>query len=178
MKKIVISIFFLFLVSCSFAQSEHINCIIFVDGKLPKPGTIKGFIEYNNEFNQKDTAIFYYYIPTIEFKATDFEKLQAIPHTIDINNTDTTGITIHIKFQEYKKNYGYIWYHYSSRFPLTGLLNNAYIIFSITNFDKKKGTYYFDYNTSTFQKCWQEGYNKRCKIFHDSSPYKPKKNKR
>jgi hypothetical protein len=167
MKKVFTSMFFLFWAFFSFAQSEKINCIIFVDGKLPMPGTIKSFVEYNNEFNQKDTVYAYYYIPTIEFKSTDFEELKSLPCTTDI--------TIHILFQEYQKKYGYTWLHYSTPFDLTGLLNNTYIILSITNFDKKKGTYYFDYFTSTFQKGWSEGYNKKNKIFHDSNPYKPVK---
>jgi hypothetical protein len=169
---IFIFIFFLFGVFFSFAQSEIRNCIILIDGKLPyNDGRTSGFVEYNSEFNQKDTVAFFCYLPTIRFESTDFEKLRSIP--------DTTIITIHVKFQEYQKCTRKR-YHYTSSFPLRGLLNDRCIVFSITNFNKKKGTYYFDYEAfgdggCLLRKPWQKGYNKKIEIFHDTRPCKPKK---
>ena len=174
MKKFFTSMFFLFGAFCAYAQFqlENTTCIILIDGKLPRH--ISGFVEYNNEFNQKDTAIFYYFVGTIRFKTTDLEKFRSLP--------DTTSIIIHINFLEYRKNCSNIRHHYYRSFPLTGLLNDYYIVISITNFNIKKGTYYFDYEVSDgayfFKTPRQEGYSKRCKIFHNTMPCLPKKSRR
>jgi hypothetical protein len=176
MKKFFTFLFFLFLTFYSFAQFqlENINCIILIDGKLPSH--LSGFVEYNNEFNQKDTAIFYYNIGLIRFKSTDFEKLRLLSDTA-IVYTDTTSVIIHLSFSEWQKKYGRKTYHYSSSVPWIMLFydRNSSIILSITNFDKKKGTYYFDWMVSNMAKRWQVGYNKKRQIIHDSNPYRPVK---
>jgi hypothetical protein len=168
MRKIFLSIFFLFWAFLSFAQSENIPCIIFVDGKLPNG--VQGFLEYNDGFNQKDTIIFYCRVGIMDFKSTDFEKLKSLH--------DTTTIMVHINFVEFnQKKRTRTEYHYYTTFPLFGFFYKSCIVFSITNFNKKKGTYYFDYAVSNMVKPWHEGYDKRIKIFHDKLPYKPKKRK-
>jgi len=178
MKKVFISLFFLFGAFFSFAQFQlvNINCIVLIDSKLPKH--LSGFVEYNNKFNQKDTAIFYYDVGMISFKTDDFEKLQLIFSKMNII-TDTNNIIIHLNFSEWQKKYGRKTYHYYSSVPLSGLLQNDCIVLSITNFDKKKGSYYFDYvsfyDSSILQKPPQVGYNKKVQIFHDSNPYRPVK---
>jgi hypothetical protein len=173
MKKIFIFIFFLFFSFSSFAQFENINCIIFVDGKLTR--YISGFVEYNNEFNQKDTANFYCDIGMIRFKTTDFEKLRSLPDTATLPNT--TNIVIHLNYKEWqKKNCIGKVYHYSTSIPWIVLFydKNSPIIFSITNFNKKKGIFYFDWMVSNFQKGWSEGYNKKHQIFYEW-PCRPRK---
>ena len=168
MKKIITSMFFIFVAFCSFAQFElkEINCIILIDGKLPSNnGRLSGFIEYNNEFNLKDTVVFYYYVGRIGVKTTDIVKLLSLP--------DTTTITIHIHFVEYIKKCTRRKYHYCSPFPLKGLFSDTYVVFSITNFNKKKCTYYFDYDAYPYTKHQQKGYKKKYKIFQDSRFCKP-----
>ena len=178
MKKFFLSLVFLFWVFYSFAQYENINCIIFVDGKLTRH--LSGFVEYNNKFNQKDTAVFYCDIGRIRFETTDFKKLQSLSDTAIIF-TDTTSIIIHLNFTElHQKKCTRKVYYYSASIPWIMLFydKNSPIIFSITNFDKRKGTYYFDWMVSNMAKRWQEGYNKRCRIFHNTMPCLPKKSRR
>jgi hypothetical protein len=159
--------FCLFGVFYSFAQFEYINCIILIDGKFTR--YISGFVEYTNELNQKDTVDFNCDIGIIQFKTTDFEKLQSLPAT--------SGIIIHLNFSEWqKKNCIRKVRHYSSSVPSILLFydRNSSIILSITNFNKKKGTYYFDWMVSNMAKRWEVGSNKKHQIFHEW-PCKPKK---
>lgn len=138
---LVILSLFLFSINLSaHSQTEHINCIIFVDGKLPYGCHIsEGYFSYTDSIGGLQRIDFNYIIGEIHLKQENFIILQSlnVEDEISINFTH---------YEERAENSIY-----------TGILkvewlSYRYLIIRITTLNKKKGEYYFGYSTPGISK--------------------------
>ena len=165
MKKIYFIILIISFYSSPFAQKEYINCIVMIDGKLTSTD-LQGYIEYVDTMQQMQTIKIDCHTPgVLGFSTEDMLTIQNLP--------EMQAITIHFDFTEfiYKKRFKKNVYHYSYSFKIWDLLKRCYIVFSITNLNKKKRIYYFDYAIDNMQKgCrkeWRKGFKKKHQIFYN-----------
>lgn len=125
------------------AQTEKINCILFVDCRMPLDPTY-GNIEYTDSLNKKQIIKFYYWTGVMHVTHEEFTKLY------DLKDSDT--IIISFVYTEYnKKNCKREDHQYSIDFRKGVLMYNDYLVFLINNIDKKKGIYRFTYRTGTLR---------------------------
>lgn len=162
MKKTLSCIFLLFFYVSLFAQKENINCIIMIDGKLAS-NDLQGYIEYNdNTHNIRKIELNCHTPGIIGINIEDMTTLRNLPAA--------TEVEIHFDFTEFQKGVKQT-YHYSHPFIISDLLNRGFIVFSITNLDKKKKIYYFDYAIDNMRKAWRKewkkGYRKKHQIFYN-----------
>ncbi len=145
-----------------FAQ-ENINCIVMIDGKL-LTNDLKCYIEYvDNIQNSKKIGIDCHTPGILVINDEDISLLRNLPIS--------TKIEIHFEFTEFRKGIKHATYHYNHFFTIGDLINHNYIVFSITNINKRKKTYYFDYAIDnmrrTWKKEWKKEYKKKHRIFYN-----------
>lgn len=109
-------------------QSEPVNCIIFIDGKLPERSTIIGSFAIYDSLDQKKVIPFSYQIGDLTINTAERKELFSSP----INQTIEVEIK-HIDNQGKKTTY--------TTNIQVGWLKWSFIIFRITSL--KKGAYYF-----------------------------------
>jgi len=109
-------------------QTNGVNCVIFINGKLPYISVSTGYFSYQDSTNQKQTVPFDYTIGELNIEPVHASQLFSLPfdHLIEVT-------VIHNDFQGNRKPY--------TATIMAGWLKNNYIIFRITTF--KKGKYYF-----------------------------------
>lgn len=142
MKKIIYMFcFYVCFMSDCLAQRNCINCITFIDGKLPYY-TFKGYLNYADSTGNNDTIVFFCSIGKLTFEQKDIDKLYSLQ--------GNTPIIISLFYTEYlygipKKEFVYI----TDFFNIRLLICANYIIFNINNLNKKKNKYYFEVITSS-----------------------------
>lgn len=140
MKLLIISLLLSCFSSFAFSQNEHINCTIFVDGKLPGGSWIYDeYFSYSDSTNSVVKIEFNYVTGEIQLSVDNANLI----HTLRPENE----ITIHFTYKKYK---GEI-YTYSGNLRVAWL-SNQYLVIRITNLNKKKGEYYFAYSTPGISK--------------------------
>ncbi len=133
MKTSLISILIMVCTNSLFTQNERINCIIFIDGKLPT-GILEAYFSYKDNSGNTRILDFNYMIGEIQL-TTENKKI------LDLLGSETE---IKMNFS-YKKYCGQIC-DYSGTIKVA-FLNYDYLVIRITNLNKKTCDYYFGYST-------------------------------
>jgi len=116
-------------IEMTFSQ-VRINCTIFVDGKIPRRGTImNGRFEISSE-----NIPFTYIVGEIHLDSFNVEKLK----TLD----DESIIDMRFTYLDNK----YVKHQYSGEI-LKRWIFYEYLIINITNLSKRKNKFYFSYDT-------------------------------
>jgi len=126
--------------ACLAQKNRVINCITFIDGKLPYH-FFKGHLNYTDSIGNSDTIVFFCSIGELTFEQKDIDKL----HSLQWN----TPLIISLFYTEYiytspKREFVYT----TDFFNVRLLLVPDYIIFNIHNLNKKKNKYRFEVITS------------------------------
>jgi len=148
MKKNILLCLFVILLLPVYSQCYlccgRINCVIFVDGKIPNY-SMGGNIEYRDSTNGVHVVNFSYNIGEIIFSEEDIKILQSLP--------TNTPIKINLKYTEFKRGAPKRKYNYFIKdFGLPMLLESGFVIFNITNLNKRKKTYNFGFYTDTLSR--------------------------
>lgn len=138
MKALIISILVLASTPLLFSQNARINCIIFIDGKLPT-GIYNGFFNYNDVSGSVKKIDFDYMIGEI---LVSHENKKVIDSLQPI-----TEISMNFSYRMYNGQT----FSYSGILKVSFLTYN-YLVIRITNLNKKKGEYYFGYSTPEVSK--------------------------
>jgi hypothetical protein len=126
---------FLILSTISFAQSEKINCIIFIDGKLPQDNQIFDCYISFKDTNSIETIIeFDYIIGDLIISEKDLNSISVLNPLDDI--------TIHFSY----KNFDGRAFSYLGKIKSV-LFKYSYFLLRITNLNKRKQNYYFGYSS-------------------------------
>jgi hypothetical protein len=132
--KTTLFVIFQILTYYLFSQEVKINCIIFIDGKLPE-SSIGDLYFGIKQSNGEETKIgFGYHIGDILLNDEDNEQLNKLK--------STDSITMNISYISTKG----ISYNYSAPL-LVDWLRMRYLIVRITNLDLETGKYYFAFST-------------------------------
>jgi len=134
MKKPFLIIYLIFISLMAYSQSEHINCTIFIDGKLPDLDVLRGDFSFKDSTQKERIIPFEYVIGEIHLSSDDWKYLHSLAPQDDL----CTNLT-------YKSKNG-------QKLHYTGLLKIAwldyrYIIIRITNLNKKRDEFYFGVST-------------------------------
>ncbi|ALO15818.1 hypothetical protein L21SP5_02185 [Salinivirga cyanobacteriivorans] len=129
MKRLFISFFFLVNFVILFAQKDHINCVIFVDGKLPGLESLNVSVKWSDSI-QVDLD---YVIGEFQLSKEDKNLIESLDPNKELMMT--------VKYFEKSKTY-----MYTSKID-AGWLTYRYLIARITNLNKKKEKYYFGFST-------------------------------
>jgi hypothetical protein len=115
------------------SQNERINCIVFIDGKLPS-GVFDEYFIYTDSVGNLKKIDFEYAIGEIILSPDNKKTLDLLsPHA---------DITINLSYKKYS---GQVC-TYSGAIKVAFLYYD-YLVIRITNLDKKTGEYYFGYST-------------------------------
>ena len=133
MRTFIISILIMAFTPSLFSQNERINCIVFIDGKLPT-GIYDEYFSYIDSSGSKRKLEFDYMIGEIKLSSENKK-------TLDLLKSDAE-ITMNLSYQKYNGQT----YNYSGAIKVA-FLNYDYLVIRITNLDKKTGEYYFGYST-------------------------------
>jgi hypothetical protein len=133
MKTSFISLLIMVFTNSLFSQNERINCIIFVDGKLPT-GIFDTHFSYIDNSGTTIIIDFDFMIGEIQL-TSDNKKI------LDLLRPETE-----IKMAFSYKNYKGQICDYSGTIK-AAFLNYDYLVIRITNLDKKTCDYYFGYST-------------------------------
>ena len=133
MRTFIISILIMAFTPSLFSQNERINCIVFIDGKLPT-GIYDEYFSYIDSSGSKRKLEFDYMIGEIKLSSENKK-------TLDLLGSDAE-ITMNLSYQKYNGQT----YNYSGAIKVA-FLNYDYLVIRITNLDKKTGEYYFGYST-------------------------------
>jgi hypothetical protein len=153
MKKVLIFIVFVVCCLASYSQSERINWIIFIDGKLSETTVLSGkIICFENTLNEK-IIDFEYAIGGIIVSTDDLNYIKE-------NYDSIKKITVKLYYQEFTKKTSNLYIYPFDVSPT--LLSSSYVVLRIFNFDKKKGTFHFGYTTDEYSTFW---YHKEPHIF-------------
>lgn len=126
---IIISLYFTNI----YSQDKEINWIFFVDGKIPNETMLSGEIHFQQDSLTKAVIPFNYTIGKITITNNDFQLL---------NNKSISNIALTICYSEYLNN-SYNKYIYNI-IVSKNYLNEPYIVFNITNTNKKKRLFYLE----------------------------------
>ncbi len=133
MKALIISILIMASTLLLFSQNERINCIIFIDGKLPT-GIYDGFFTYIDNSGNEKKIDFDYMIGEIQLSPKNKKALDSLQPNTEIS-----------------MNFSYKMYHgqtyFYSGIIKVSFLDYSYLVIRITNLNKKTGEYYFGYST-------------------------------
>lgn len=110
------------------AQDKHINCLTFIDGKLPDRSVITGYFEVEDSIKNIRKFEFDYHIGEIRLTKKNDDDLKQLP----FNQKILVSFLYRKEDNSLKKFETYI---------LAGWLKSEYTIFRITTL--KKGKYYF-----------------------------------
>jgi len=133
MKTFIISILIAALAPSLFSQNERINCILFIDGKLPT-GIYNTYFSYFDSSGNVRKVDFDYMIGEIQL-SSDIKK------TLDLLGPGAE-ITMNLSYKKYDGQS----YIYSGCLKVA-FLSYSYLVIRITNLNKKTGEYYFGYST-------------------------------
>ncbi|MDP3463282.1 MAG: hypothetical protein Q8S18_10865 [Bacteroidales bacterium] len=140
MKFLYFSILYFSFYSISFSQDAHINCTIFVDGKLPEGSAIyDSYFTYFDNMSNEIRIDFNYVIGEIQLNEKNSNSL----HVLDPNDS----ICMNFSYRKYNGRT----YTYSGKLKIIWL-SYRYLIIRITNLNRKKGIYYFGYSTPDVSK--------------------------
>ena len=129
MKKLFIGVILFFNILYTNAQDNHINCIIFIDGKLHRLSEIDVSLEF------ADSLVIDLPYVIGELKIDERAKLF-------IDSLDATDeLLMKIEFRDNGHTRIY------TNSLKVGWLRYRYLIARITNLNKKKGKYYFAFST-------------------------------
>lgn len=117
----------------SFSQEEKINCIIFIDGKLPT-GISNEYFSFTDNIGNERKIDFQYTIGDILLTDTNAKKLWSLDKEDEIQ--------MNLSY----KNYDGETFSYSGKIKVAWL-KYSYLVIRITNLNKKKGEYYFGFST-------------------------------
>jgi hypothetical protein len=140
MRLLVISLLLFVFNSFIFSQVNHVNCIIFIDGKLPEGSWMYNeYFLYIDSVGNEKKIDFDYVIGEIQLT----QENSNILHSLNPKDDLTINFT-------YKKYDG-------QTFIYSGVLKVAwlsyrYLVIRITNLNKKTGEYYFGYSTPGISK--------------------------
>lgn len=133
MKTFVIGIILLVFNVSLLAQNVSINCIVFVDGKLPT-GISNTFFSISDSIGDETEIGFKYLVGEIQIDSSEMVKLNKLdPEAV---------ITMYLTY----KNYNGQSFNYKGDLR-TRFLEYDYLVIRITNLNKKTGEYYFGYST-------------------------------
>jgi hypothetical protein len=137
MKRIFFILFLIFYGTKIFCQVENVSCIIIIDGQLPI-NTISGWITVHDSIFSNEKIPFVYSPGTIMIEDSKMNDIRNLP--------DTDHIIINIAHIEFYKHQQRKINYYKAELEVNIFcdINNQFV-FNITNFNKKKGIYYFDY---------------------------------
>lgn len=133
MRILCIGLFTLLCCSCVFGQKEKLNCIIFIDGKLPT-GIYDEYFSYLDEDKNESRIDFEYSIGDIILSKNDINTLYSLQ--------SDDFIIMNLSYRSYDNES----YSYSGKIRAEWL-SYDYLVIRITNLNKKKGKYYFAYST-------------------------------
>ena len=154
MKKYILILLLKLCILTVYSQYESINCVILIDGQLPI-NTLSGQVIY------EDKAVDFISIPgQILIESKEMKDIEVL--------CDTITVTVNINHTEFYKHQQRKQFNYTTKLPISLLRQqNEYIVFNITNINKKKSIYYFDYISSSGVKKWQwrKEYGKRKKAY-------------
>lgn len=117
----------------SFSQDEKVNCIVFIDGKLPT-GIFDEYFLFIDSIGNEKRIDFQYSIGDILLTDENAKKLWAL------NKEDEVQMNLSYKNYEGKA------FSYSGMIKVAWL-QYSYLVIRITNLNKRKGEYYFGYST-------------------------------
>ena len=137
MKYLILLVAFVYFSLTLFSQKESINWIVFIDEKIPDQTMLNGEIICFEGTIKEKIINFEYIIGDIKVEKTDINYIKE-----NIENTET--LTIKLYYKENVKE-TQILYIYSFKIPLRLLFKYSYVVLEITNINKKKGIFYFDY---------------------------------
>lgn len=130
---------FIGVIKISYSQPMmHINCIMFINGKIPNTGSITGGFYVVDRLSDSIFIPFQYNVGEIWLREDDMNILKGIPDSQFI-----TVIIREIRFERRKQ----IIKSFTTDIQ-AGWLRLGYIIFRIT--ETKRGKYYFGITTSNF----------------------------
>lgn len=116
-----------------FSQDERINCVIFIDGKLPT-GIYDEYFSYTDSSGNKRKIDFDYMIGEIKLSSKNKKALCLL------------GLDAEIEINLSYKKYNSRIYNYSGVIKVA-FLNYDYLVIRITNLNKRTNEYYFGYST-------------------------------
>ena len=116
------------------SQNEHINCTIFIDGKLPDLDILRGCFSFTDSTQKERIIPFEYVIGEIHLSLEDWNYL----HSLDPQDNLCINLTYNSK--------GGHKLHYTGILKIAWL-DYRYIIIRITNLNKKRGKFYFGVST-------------------------------
>ncbi|MBP1645600.1 MAG: hypothetical protein H6Q16_1175 [Bacteroidetes bacterium] len=142
MKKIILVLLSVLFSTNVFSQCakdcyENINCVIFIDARIPQSNVIRGYFEYTDTLNQTQKIDFYYQTGEIVCeKKEEYSKFGSNPPLnnkviMNLEYSDFTEGNNNITNRQYKIQLDYD-------------LMFSTIVLYIANVDKKKGTYVYD----------------------------------
>jgi len=118
-----------------YSQEEDINCIIFIDGKLPQGSYISNtYFSFSDSIGDIKKINFSYEIGNIHLTQENSQSLNLLKSEDEVT----------INFKE--KKYNGEEYSYYGNLKVKWLYYR-FLIIRITNLNKKKGDYYFGYST-------------------------------
>lgn len=138
MKQILILLLNTFILCNLYSQKCKYNCIVFVDGKMPR-GVTNCYLSYKDSLNKLKTIDFEYTFGDIILSLDNSKLLQTISPEQPVEFHFT--VVNHDGFDK----------SYSGEID-AGWLNFRYLIIRITNL--RKGKYYFAYSTPLITKHW------------------------
>lgn len=117
------------------SQCNHVNCIIFVDGKIPDCYTIRGFFEYDNG-NLNEIINFDYSIGEMNFSTESKNFIDSL--------NDKEDIILNLNYLDLENRQ----FSYRKKMKVKHL-RDIFLVIRITNLNIKKEEYYFGYSTYT-----------------------------
>ncbi len=140
MRLLYISFLFFIFYSVLFSQEEHINCTIFVDGKLPAGSVIyNSYFSYCDIIGNERRIDFHYVIGEIQLTEKNSNSLYVL--------RPDDSISMNFSYRKYNGQT----FTYSGKLKMVWL-SYRYLIIRITNLNRKKGEYYFGYSTPDVSK--------------------------
>lgn len=130
--KIIALIVFLVLTMFVYSQEVKVNCIVFIDGKLPR-GITETYFEINGN-GEKKRIDFEYTIGDLLMEKEDLDFL--------VSEFRDDEIDMYLTYRNYNDEI----FHYNGMVrPI--FFTYDWLVIRITNLNKKKGEYYFAYST-------------------------------
>lgn len=127
---------------CTDDAYVRINCVIFIDAKIPDYNPIKGYFEYTDSLYQKQKIEFTYITGDIVCKKEDFEKFNSNP---PLNN----ALIMNLNYKDYTEgNNSKVDREYQIHLNYNLMFSN--IVLAIANIDKKAGTYIYEMKMDPF----------------------------
>jgi len=157
MRKFIIFTVLLINSIIGFSQSERINWIIFIDGKIPQSTVLTGeFICFEGMPKEK-VIKFEYLVGDIQISEEDFRYIK--------ENGESLGLLkARLFYREFEKHTRNLYIYSFEIAPRLLLPIYDYVVLRITNINKKKGIFYLGYSTSYESTPWL---NKESQIFKE-----------